>query len=65
MDTVRLLETEDRDRTAGYMLEVWWLLGFKGATGRFAHGSAYPVPAGHGEPLPPGWTASDKPRRIG
>jgi len=65
MNTVRLLETEDRERTAGYMLEVWCLLGFKGATGRFAHGSGYPRPAGYGEPLPPGWTAPDKPRRMG
>jgi len=62
MDAVDMLETEDRDRTQGYMLEVWYLLGFKGATGHFAYGSAIPKPPGYGEPLPPGWTAPDKPR---
>ena len=37
-----LLETEDRERAGGCMLEVWYILGFKGATGVFAHGSAFP-----------------------
>lgn len=64
MEKVAYLETEDRDRTAGYMLEVWYILGFKGATGRFAYGSAYSMPVGYGEPLPPGWSAPDKPRPI-
>jgi len=65
MKTVRWLETEDRDRTSGYMLEIWYLLGFKGATGRFAYGAAFPKPHGYGEPLPPRWTSPDKPRPIG
>lgn len=65
MRDVDLLETEDRDRTQGYLLEVWYILGFKGATGHFAYGSAFPRPPGYGEPLPPGWTAPDKPRPIG
>lgn len=65
MRSVETLETEDRDRTGGYMLEVWYLLGFKGATGRFAYGSASIKPAGYGEPLPPGWTAPDRPRPNG
>jgi len=65
MKAVNTLETEDRDRTGGYMVEVWYLLGFKGATGRFAYGSAYSKPHGYGEPLPPGWSAPDKPRLIG
>jgi hypothetical protein len=65
MEAVSDLDTEDRDRTGGYMIEVWWLLGFKGATGRFAYGPAYPLPQGHGEPLPPGWTAPDRLRPIG
>ena len=64
MKAVNSLETEDRDRAGGYMVEVWYLLGFKGATGRFAYGSAYPKPQGYGEPLPPGWAAPDKPRPI-
>jgi hypothetical protein len=64
MRKVELLETEDRDRTQGYMLEIWYILGFKGATGRFAYGAAFQKPPGFGEPLPPGWTAPDKPRPI-
>jgi hypothetical protein len=59
-----MLETEDRDRAYGYMLEVWYILGFKGPTGHFDSGSAYSKPPGYSEPLPPGWLAPDKPRRI-
>ena len=61
---VDMLETEDRERAYGYMLEVWYILGFKGPTGHFASGSAYSNPPGYSEPLPPGWLAPDKPRRI-
>jgi hypothetical protein len=61
---LRYLATEDRERAQGYMIEIWYILGFKGATGHFAHGSAYPLPDGYGEPLPPGWIAPDKPRPI-
>jgi hypothetical protein len=64
MRDVDMLATEDRDRTQGYLLEIWYILGFKGSTGRFAYGSAYSNPDGYGEPLPPGWSAPDKPRRI-
>ena len=64
VNAVNMLETEDRDRTYGYMIEIWYILGFKGATGHFAYGSAYPAPQGYAEPLPPGWTAPDKPRPI-
>jgi hypothetical protein len=59
------LATRDRERTAEYLLEVWYILGFRLATGQFAHGAAYPVPAGYSEPLPPGWTAPDQPRAFG
>jgi hypothetical protein len=65
MRDVDILETEDRDRTQGYLLEVWYILGFKGATSHFAYGSAFRRPPGYGEPLPPGWIAPDKPRPIG
>lgn len=65
MRRVFWLATEDRDRTADYLLEIWYILGFKGATGQFAHGAAYPRPAGYAEPLPPGWTAPDQPRDFG
>ncbi len=64
MKSVDQLETEDRDRTQDYMLEIWYLAGFKGATGRFAYGSYFKPPPGYGEPLPPGWTAPDHPRPI-
>jgi hypothetical protein len=64
MRQVDQLATEDRDRTAGYMIEIWYILGFKGSTGRFAYGSAYPRPSGYGEPLPPGWTSPEHPRFI-
>lgn len=41
LSQVSQLATEDRDRTGDYLLEVWYILGFKGATGRFATGVAY------------------------
>src|SRR5882724_530111 len=65
MKSVNQLETEDRDRTTGYLIEIWYLLGFKGATGRFAHGAAFQPPEGYGEPLPPGWNSPTEPRPIG
>ncbi len=65
MRDVKDLATEDRDRTQGYMVEIWYLLGFKGATGRFAYGSAYHIPRGFGEPLPPGWASPTQPRPVG
>jgi hypothetical protein len=64
MRRVDQLETEDRDRTAGYMIEIWYLLGFKGTTGRFAYGAAFQQPEGYGEPLPPGWKSPMDPRPI-
>lgn len=64
MHSVDLLETEDRERTQGYMLEIWYLAGFKGATGRFAYGAYFKPPPGYAEPLPPGWTSPDHPRPI-
>ncbi|HYC74857.1 hypothetical protein [Brevundimonas sp.] len=62
LDRLDPLATEDRERAAGYLIEVWYVLGFEEPTGHFAHGSGYPVPEGYGEPLPPGWTAPDRPR---
>lgn len=64
MNRVSMLETEDRDRTWGYLLEIWYRLGFRGATGRAFYGSAFQPPPGYAEPLPPGWTAPDRPRPI-
>jgi hypothetical protein len=64
MERVNQLETEDRDRTADYMIEIWYLLGFKGATGQFTYGAAFQRPEGYGEPLPPGWKSPTHPRPI-
>lgn len=64
MDRLSLLATEDRDRAGGYLIEVWYILGFKGATGQFVSGASYPRADGYSEPLPPGWTAPDQPRPI-
>lgn len=65
MKRVNLLETEDRDRTSDYMIEIWYILGFKGSTGQFAYGSAFLKPPGYGEPLPRGWKSPSEPRPIG
>jgi len=64
MGEVDLLATEDRERTQEYMVEIWYSLGFKDATGVYAYGGAFRTPDGYGEPLPPGWTAPDEPRPI-
>jgi hypothetical protein len=65
MKDVAWLATEDRERTQGYLLEIWYIMGFKGATGRFAYGAAFVNPPGYGEPLPPGWKSPTEPREIG
>lgn len=64
MRKVYWLETEDRERAGDYMVEAWYLLGFRGATGQFAPGAAYPRPPGYLEPLPPGWKSPTEPRPI-
>lgn len=64
MKEVYLLATEDRNRTRDYMLEIWYLLGFKGATGLFDYGSAFIIPPGYQEPLPRGWTSPTQPRTV-
>ncbi|WGM46268.1 hypothetical protein KOAAANKH_01136 [Brevundimonas sp. NIBR10] len=47
----------------GRMIEVWYVLGFRSPTGYFNHDPA-DLPEGWGEPLPPGWTAPDRPRPV-
>jgi len=64
MKQVDLLATEDRDRTHEYMLEIWYLLGFKGSTGLFTYGSVFVVPPGYQEPLPKGWASPTEPRTM-
>jgi hypothetical protein len=65
LSQIASLATEDRDRTGEYLVEVWYILGFEGATGQFASGAPYSRAGGYSEPLPPGWTAPDRPRPIG
>ena len=65
MKRVNELDTEDRDRASDYMIEIWYILGFTGATGQFAYGSAFPKPQGYEEPLPRGWKSPTEPRPIG
>lgn len=50
----------DVARLNGYLIEIWYLLGYRSATGYFPASEA--IPAGRGEPLPPGWTDADTPR---
>lgn len=49
----------DQVRLHGYLIEIWYVLGYRSATGYFPAGEA---PEGWGERLPPGWTAPDRPR---
>jgi hypothetical protein len=65
MSRVFSLATEDRERTGEYLVEVWYILGFRGATGQFASGAPSSRHGAYSEPLPPGWTAPDQPRPIG
>jgi hypothetical protein len=65
MQDIGDLETEDRERAQGYMLEIWYIIGFKRPTGLFTYGSGIRIPPGYAEPLPPGWVSPDKPRTIG
>ena len=44
------------------MLEIWYLLGFRGSTGLLTYGSAFVIPPGYQEPLPKGWASPTEPR---
>lgn len=61
------LLTADREQVWGYMLEIWWTLGFKGRIDPSAPppGEFYAPPEGFGESLPPGWTSPLSPRPVG
>lgn len=50
----------DQDRLHGYLIEIWYILGYRSATGYFPPSEA--APEGWSEPLPPGWTDPDQPR---
>lgn len=50
----------DQTRLHGYLIEIWYILGYRSATGYFP--PAEDAPEGWGERLPPGWAAPDRPR---
>jgi len=50
----------DVARLHGYLIEIWYILGYRSATGYFPPSQG--GPEGRGEPLPPGWAAPDRPR---
>lgn len=62
---IDLFATEDRDRVWGYLVEVWYILGFHTPLFVSMYGAAFEVPEGYSEPLPPGWSTPDQPRPIG
>ena len=52
----------DQERLHGYLIEIWYILGYRSATGYFP--PSEDAPEGWSEPLPPGWTAPDRPRLL-
>lgn len=52
----------DAARLHGYLIEIWYILGYRSATGYFPPSEA--APEGWAEPLPPGWAAPDRPRLL-
>lgn len=52
----------DARRTHGYLLEVWWIFGFRSAAGYFAPEDGAGAVEGFAEPLPPGWLSPEEPR---
>lgn len=51
----------DQARLHGYLVEIWWILGYRSATGYFPTDGA---PEGWGERLPPGWASPEQPRSL-
>ncbi|MFC5344140.1 hypothetical protein ACETK8_18635 [Brevundimonas staleyi] len=51
----------DQERLHGYLIEIWWILGYRSATGYFPTDDA---PEGWGERLPPGWASPERPRSL-
>ena len=52
----------DARRAHGYMLEIWWMFGFRSASGYFTAEDGAGAVEGWADPLPPGWTGPDHPR---
>lgn len=49
----------DARRAHGYMLEVWWIFGFRSAAGYFTVEDGAGAVEGWAEPLPPGWNGPE------
>ena len=49
----------DARRAHGYMLEIWWIFGFRSAAGYFTPEDGAGVVDGWAEPMPPGWTGPE------
>lgn len=52
----------DQTRLHGYLIEIWYILGYRSATGYFP--ASEDAPEGWSEALPPGWAAPDRPRQA-
>jgi hypothetical protein len=50
----------DAARLHGYLIEIWYILGYRSATGYFP--VPEDAPEGWAEPLPPGWASPEQPR---
>ncbi len=51
----------DVARLHGYLIEIWYILGYRSSTGYFPPSDT--APEGWSEALPPGWASPDSPRR--
>ena len=65
MEEADSFATEDRHRVWEYLIEVWYILGLRTALFAERPGSSFEIPSSYSEPLPPGWSAPDRPRRFG
>lgn len=52
----------DQTRLHGYLIEIWYILGYRSATGYFPE--AVDAPEGWAEALPPGWASPEQPRLL-
>ena len=63
-EQVRMFATEDRDRVWGYLVEVWYIMGFHVPLFGGTYGEHFQIPDGYSDPLPPGWMTPDRPRPL-
>ena len=52
----------DQERLHGYLIEIWYILGYRSATGYFP--APETAPEGWSEALPPGWASPEQPRLL-